>query len=402
MGLDVAVVGGGPAGLLAAQGLARDGWSVGVYEEHPRLGRPVHCAGLISVEGLERLGLGGERGFVLNEIYGVKAYSPSGVSLGFRDRRVRALAVDRAGLDEALGQEALDAGARLELGVRVRSLRAGKGGPGILVGESEVHPRLVVDAEGASAGLVSRAGLSKGPRGRLKGYNVEVGGEVEDEGVVEVWLGSQFSVGLFAWVIPLGSGLARCGLATRVKGGLEVLRRFVEKRFPGASMGPVEGGLVCTGGPVDETVFPGVVLVGDVAGQVKATTGGGVVTGGLCAQVAARVLSHALEAPEPWKAAMAYEGEWRRLLGGELRAMVGLRRVINTLGDAQLDRFFAAAKEEELAERLGGLLSQGDMDLQAGVIGRGLRDPGLLGALVRVAGRAAVSSLLEALGLTPG
>ena len=46
--LDVAIVGGGPGGLSAARRLAADGWSVTVFEEHDRVGAPVHCTGVLA------------------------------------------------------------------------------------------------------------------------------------------------------------------------------------------------------------------------------------------------------------------------------------------------------------------------------------------------------------------
>src|SRR6266404_9078159 len=47
---DVAVVGGGPAGLLTARRCAEAGLDVTVLEEHEHIGEPVHCTGIISLE----------------------------------------------------------------------------------------------------------------------------------------------------------------------------------------------------------------------------------------------------------------------------------------------------------------------------------------------------------------
>ena len=50
MGADILVVGGGPAGLYAAQRLAVHGLQVRVLEEHPTIGLPVHCTGIVGTE----------------------------------------------------------------------------------------------------------------------------------------------------------------------------------------------------------------------------------------------------------------------------------------------------------------------------------------------------------------
>ena len=52
---DALVIGAGPAGLLAAKEIALKGYSVGVMEEHPKVGEPDHCAGLLSISGLKSL-----------------------------------------------------------------------------------------------------------------------------------------------------------------------------------------------------------------------------------------------------------------------------------------------------------------------------------------------------------
>ena len=54
---DVLVVGGGPAGLIFAEKLSRKGIPVTLFEEHSEIGTPSHCAGLLSIKGLERIGI---------------------------------------------------------------------------------------------------------------------------------------------------------------------------------------------------------------------------------------------------------------------------------------------------------------------------------------------------------
>ena len=54
---DVLVIGGGPSGLLAAREAASKGAEVLVLEEHKEIGVPNHCTGILSVEGLQRLGV---------------------------------------------------------------------------------------------------------------------------------------------------------------------------------------------------------------------------------------------------------------------------------------------------------------------------------------------------------
>ena len=54
---EAAVVGAGPAGILAATVISTGGFATRVYEEHPVIGEPNHCAGVLSVTALDKLGV---------------------------------------------------------------------------------------------------------------------------------------------------------------------------------------------------------------------------------------------------------------------------------------------------------------------------------------------------------
>jgi flavin-dependent dehydrogenase len=103
------------------------------------------------------------------------------------------------------------------------------------------------------------------------------------------------------------------------------------------------------------------MVVGDAAGHVKPTTGGGVVFGGLAASVAGEeAASYSLNGDA--EALERYEARWRRLIGRELSWMARLRRYLSSLSDEGYERLFKAAA----LLNLGGELARvGDMDLHA-------------------------------------
>ena len=98
---DVAVIGAGPAGSMAAKKAVEAGAEVVIFEEHPRAGWPVQCAGLLGVRAMEEAELAvGHR--AIRPVRGAKVVSPGGVQLTFRAPETKAWVVDRRIFDRAL------------------------------------------------------------------------------------------------------------------------------------------------------------------------------------------------------------------------------------------------------------------------------------------------------------
>jgi hypothetical protein len=105
--LDVAVVGGGPAGLIAAREAARRGLAVAVFEEDWAIGRPERCAGLYSVDGLRRLGIPTSGHHVQNRVRGAVFVSPSKHVFEVDAGRDVALVCNRERRDQLLAEHAV-------------------------------------------------------------------------------------------------------------------------------------------------------------------------------------------------------------------------------------------------------------------------------------------------------
>ena len=80
--------------------LTKRGIEVTVYEEHTVIGKPNHCAGILSVEGLARLDIKPSPDFIQHEVRGGVVYSPDGTPIRITGSRTRAYIVDRAAFDQ--------------------------------------------------------------------------------------------------------------------------------------------------------------------------------------------------------------------------------------------------------------------------------------------------------------
>lgn len=392
---DVLVIGAGPAGLLSAIEAGRQGVRVLVLEEHDQIGLPNHCAGILSVEGLKRLGVEPSESFIQNEIKGGKIYSPDGTEVQIRGKRTHAYIVDRARFDRSLGKEAEQAGVEILTQRRAEKLLSqGRSVTGARGEDWRIEAKVTIDAEGA-LGSLARS-IERVPRKRnvILGINCEIKEDVEP-GLVEVWLGSEVAAGFFAWVVPLEKG-SRCGLGCAAGDPLLRLLRFLRQRFGFEKRVFTRRGFILVEGPSSRTCVDGLMVVGDAAGQTKGTTGGGVILGGLCGMKAGEVAAQAvLSGDFTTKTLGRYEAWWKKELGKEFSSMSSLRRIFERLSDEKLNEIARICTSKDIRQLIEHYVEEGDMDFQGNTVKRALSDPAVLSVGVRVLGRMAVAMLKE-------
>ncbi|MCI4367318.1 MAG: NAD(P)/FAD-dependent oxidoreductase [Thermoplasmata archaeon] len=408
-GVDVLVVGAGPAGSTLAGELARRGHSVRIVEEHPDVGHPVQCAGLVSDRVLE---LAGHPNVVRRPVRGATVFGPSLGRVHFNAPVPKAYVIDRAGLDIALADRATRAGATLTSGVKFDGLARSSNGLPIarLVrgtgAPEEVEARLIVGADGV-ASAVARAFRIRRPVEILPAYEVEFSESPGDPDQVEVYLGNSISPGLVGWWIPDGAGGARVGVAvsagpTTAKSYCDRLVALLARRFGAPLRGPTK--VLVSGIPIGllaRTVGDRVLLVGDAAAQVKPLSGGGIFTGMRCAGLAAETIDAALRSNDLSAGALgAYERAWREELGPEFERALYLRRVMVRLKDPDLDRIITAL---DAAELKGAIVAFGDIDFPSRLARQlFLRSPSLVRYFPQALGALWGSSAAVAPDLEPG
>jgi len=100
-------------------------------------------------------------------------------------------------------------------------------------------------------------------------------------------------------------------------------------------------------GEIARTYADRLLVIGDAAGLVKPTTGGGIHYSILSAGLAADVAADALRRDRLDAGTLArYERSWRKQLAGELEAQHALRRVVTALSDVELDDLFHLAQTD--------------------------------------------------------
>jgi digeranylgeranylglycerophospholipid reductase len=348
------------------------GAEVTICEEHREVGVPSHCPGHISIKGLDKLGLHVPEKFIENRISGAVFYSPSGNEFKVKLSSPVTCVINRAMLDQHLVQLAEKVGARLMLGARVEKLLLNHTSvAGVLLKSREhLNSGIVIDAEGIGSALLKQLGLQTFNRSlAVNAVNGEVdhADHLEDD-TVEVYLGQKFASGLYAWMIPKRDGSAKVGLATRAGNAKEHLKSFLSSH-------PVASGkirfsevknlsyhLIPLGGPIRNTYHSGFLAVGDVASQVKPTTGGGVVMGITCARIAGETAAQAVQQRDFSASFLSsYQKRWKQAIGFDMNAMRQIRLMLNRLSDKRLDGIIKLCSQLHVDEKLQGL---DDIDFQ--------------------------------------
>jgi digeranylgeranylglycerophospholipid reductase len=375
---DVAIVGAGPAGSYTALRLAMLGIKTDVYEEHTEVGLPTHCAGHISIHSLKKLGYYPlPKGIIENTFNAANFYSPTGTKFSIHLKKPITCTLNRTKFDQHIAQQAQQAGAIFHLGTPVQSLHIENNYvKGVnLKNNTQVSSKITIDAEGISSRLLHQAKLG-GIEGKGLVYAVET--EIDkvhdvEPHAVEVYMGSS-APGFYGWLIPRQDGSAKLGLATNHGNPQTYLKQLMTKhpvaknQVKGAKIVKTNYHAIPLAGPINRAHGNGFLAVGDVASQVKPTTGGGVIFGLTCGEIAANVAKSSLALGDVSDNVLGvYQKRCDDILSFDVSFMLRLRRFLNSLSDDRWDSVLRFCSRFGVDKALSGVEEidyQGQMLMQ--------------------------------------
>lgn len=344
---DVIIVGAGPIGSYTAYLLAREGLDVCIFEKNSVIGKDVNCTGIVSDECLKKFDLPSD--VILRPIHSIKAVAPSGNYLRYQSASPLAYIVNRSLFDNEMNKMAVREGATTYLNTRIEWVNITESAFTIKVKsddkECEFSSRLGVIATGFE--LKSLHGIFKNHNSFLFGIQTDV--KMEEVSDVEVYFGEKIAPGSFAWVVPTNGESAKIGLITK-ENPADLLKRFLQNPFITDRLKANDNTVRCSPIPlkrIPKSYAERLVIVGEAAGQVKATTGGGIYFGMLCSEIAANTILKALRYGDySEKVFEEYEITWRKKIEPELKAGSMLRNIFSKLSDRQIDFLMDIAKKD--------------------------------------------------------
>lgn len=292
------IIGGGPVGSYSAYLFAKQGYNVRVYEEHQDIGKPIQCTGILSSEIYTLINKKSleQSGAIVNKIKRANIYSPNSlyVPVSFSKENI---VLDRELFDIHISNKALRKGVRYLLGHRLLTISkkneriylifqtqteririklkkgdvlVGADGPLSLV-RSFINPPQKVSYK--------HKPLVTGIQSRVKFNNYNV---------VQYYP----FINNYAWFVPENNTEGRLGTVGKHISLLDF------ERFKEFSVGRLAKHIEFISGVIPvfsiklsfskKTKHNTIAIVGDAAGFVKETTGGGIIPGFIGAQALVR------------------------------------------------------------------------------------------------------------------
>jgi digeranylgeranylglycerophospholipid reductase len=351
------IIGAGPVGSYLARRLGELGYKVLVLDKKSGAGQDVCCTGIISKECLSLLSA--EINLSGRPARSVRFVAPSGKSLKLSRRDEVAYIVDRVALEQALVTRAEAAGVRYVFGSEVIDVAHTAGAVRVTADcggrKTLFEAEIAVIAAGFGSPLPARLGL-----GEIKNYVIGCQAEVgiTDIEETEVYLDRRLCPGGFSWLVPVGDNRGLVGQLTynnpkrHFKKLLATLRTkgkiSANEVAPDYRLIPLR--------PLPKTYADRLLVVGEAAGQVKPTTGGGIYYGLICAAIAADTLHEAFESGDfSYHRLASYQKKWRSTLGKELKAGYWANRLYRMLGNSQIEGIYNLVSRNGMPQFIAGM-----------------------------------------------
>ncbi len=354
--MKIVIIGAGPIGCYTAQLFNKfmPGTDIINVEEHPQVGKPVHCAGLVSNRIFQDSKIPLDKGCILNIIDEARFFFNSNSFL--IRRKDAAVVVDRCKFDSNLSKG-------LKVIPNTRFVGIEKEGEGYLIetDKGEYHADIVIGADGANS-LLSRVTGGRDGINYFRGVQFRIRSKCK-RSIVNVYIRNPF----FAWAIPEDENVMRVGIISDnpyhdlldllktegIKG--EVLEKFA--------------GVVPLGRC--QTQKDRIFLVGDAACQVKPLTHGGLYYGMRCAEILVDCISQ--------NKFDEYQKRWLEKFGREINIGLKIRQIYAKLSHDNIDKMFAIFKEN-----VGIIEEFGDLENHSKFISEIIKNPKLQILLGRI------------------
>jgi geranylgeranyl reductase family protein len=335
---DVTIAGGRVAGLLCAREISAKGFSVLVIEEDYEIGTPEHCGGLVSIAGLEELGIIPFRKTFDHMIESAEITSPNGNSFTINSKKQKVVEISRRELDKQIAFQAQKNGAVIKVRTSFQEIT----NMGIRTSEEKIDCKIFVDARGVSSLI------QKDRTGILSSAQYEIYADWIKKGKVEVIFDQEKYPGFFAWIIPSNEGKGKVGVAGKGINVAETLDIILKEKGQFSTIRKIFAPIWIKG-PIEKFVEGKTVIIGDAAGQAKPTTAGGIFTSGMGGVYAGQAICKFLKTNEI-SDLQNYQKRWTERFGKEFEKQLLARKILERINNQTINKLFESITPEIIKE----------------------------------------------------
>ena len=375
---DVCIVGASIAGNYLSYLLSKTDLKVVVVEEHADIGLPLQCAGIISQKISKLITL--PQNIVKNRVHIAKLISPSGKFIELSGNE-RPIVIDRVSLDKHFYTlTKSNPNICFYLGERVKSIKVLKNDLHQLVLISTSQRMIKARVLVACDGPVSFVGKFVNVKNKLLfATQIRIKAHFSEDKAVLIF--NPRWKELFGWIVPEGNNIFRIGMASayNIK---ENFNNFLKKlNLSHTEIIGQQGGLIPYG-MMNKCAFDNILLLGDAAGQVKATTGGGIVMLITAAKIAYVSIQKAFQNNTFSKKFFKkhYEIPCRVSIGRELKIHYLIRKILESFNQNDFDSFFKIIKHHHIEQVIS---VYGDMDFPRKLMVKMLKNPMVIKFLLK-------------------
>jgi digeranylgeranylglycerophospholipid reductase len=364
---DAIIAGGSVSGLLAGREIAARGLSVAILEEDAEIGTPEHCGGLVSINGIQNLGIIPSSNAIENTIKYARIASSSKIfELNAKEQKV--IVLDRRVFDKQIAFQTQRMGGDIRVRCSMRSISKKNDCTNdddhhyyydVRTSEGNLKCNYFVDARGVTSIL------QRNREGVLQSAQYEVYASWIERDTIEVKFDSERYPGFFAWIIPTGRGKAKVGVAGKSINAANALKSYMDsKRQPYSVIRKVYAP-IWVRGPLETFVYGRTLIIGDAAGQTKPTTAGGIYTCGMGGIFAGRAIAKAIQQNND-KLLYDYQKNWFSIFKEEFDKMIIARRLLERLDNKAIDELFSTITRVETEQ----LSKTGDFDFHSSALAK--------------------------------